>query len=75
MRQINKATSFVQSDRMLKDLPKSVNKTVDGNNKPQQMMIDKKLALNQRAIESRGHIRLTSHKVSSKSSYSCSQKR
>lgn len=30
MRQINKATSFVQSDRMLKDLPKSVNKTSDG---------------------------------------------
>ena len=53
----------------------NLNKTVDGNSKPQQMTIDKKLALNQRAIESRGHIRLTSHKVSSKSSYSCSQKR
>ena len=30
MRQINKATSFVQSDRMLKDLPKPMNKTADG---------------------------------------------
>ena len=30
MRQINKATSYVQSDRMLKDLPKPVQRTADG---------------------------------------------
>ena len=30
MRQINKATSYVQSDRMLKDLPMPVNRTADG---------------------------------------------
>ena len=30
MRQINKATTYVQSDRALKDLPKPVQKTADG---------------------------------------------
>ena len=47
------------------------NKTVEG--KPS--LVEKKLALNQRMIDSRGQIRLTSQKRSSKSSYSCSQKR
>ena len=47
------------------------NKTVEG--KPS--LVDKKLALNQRMMDSRGQIRLTSQKRSSKSSYSCSQKR
>ena len=48
------------------------NKTVEGT---KSSLVEKKLALNQRMIDSRGQIRLTSQKRSSKSSYSCSQKR